>query len=213
MVFPVFSITTVFAFHQASAVMLHWINYLTITVLTIALFWLLLSDSRKSTTIAFCVVVLMVFSINIQFWTFGFALSKLITGIMAMLVMAISPSIPELHGKGGTRAGKVFRAVGFGFCILLTIFTTNITTEFLSISHDQTIPSLFILFCGFLMIGISKESFHIIIGLLTVLTGFEILYGAVEQSLLVNGLLAAVFLLIAVVGSYLMTPTIEEEEE
>jgi hypothetical protein len=49
------------------------------------------------------------------------------------------------------------------------------------------------------------------LGLLTVLSGFEILYAAVESSILITGLLAAVTLGLAVVGAYLLTaPTMEE---
>lgn len=190
----------------------NWINYLSVGVLLIGLFWLQLSDSRRSLVIAYSVVVLMVFSINIQFWTFGFALSKLITSIMAIVVMSLAPDYGELLESSGSRTGRVFRSMGLAFCLLLVIFTLNKTTAYLSLTVDQTLPALAILFCGFLMLGISREPFRIIIGLLTILVGFEILYGAIEQSLLVNGLLAAVFLLIAVVGSYLITPPEAEDE-
>lgn len=190
----------------------NWINYLSVGVLVVGLFWLQLSDSRRSLIIAYSVVVLMVFSINIQFWTFGFALSKLITSIMAIVVMSLAPDPGQQPESSGGRAGRVFRSMGLAFCLLLVIFTLNKTTAYLSLSVDQTLPALAILFCGFLMLGISREPFRIIIGLLTILVGFEILYGAIEQSLLVNGLLAAVFLLIAVVGSYLITPPEAEDE-
>jgi hypothetical protein len=50
------------------------------------------------------------------------------------------------------------------------------------------------------------------LGLLTVLSGFEILYSAVEVSALVTGLLAGVNLGLALVGAYLLlAPTLEEE--
>lgn len=191
----------------------NWINYLSVAVLLAGLFWLQLSDSRRSIIISYSVVVLMVFSINIQFWTFGFALSKLITSIMAIVVMSLAPDTGQQVELRGNRTGRVFRGLGLAFCLLLVIFTLNKTTAYLSLSVDQTLPALAILFCGFLMLGVSREPFKIIIGLLTILVGFEILYGAIEQSLLVNGLLAAVFLLIAVVGSYLILPPEAEEEQ
>jgi hypothetical protein len=50
-----------------------------------------------------------------------------------------------------------------------------------------------------------------LLGLLTVLSGFEIVYSAVETSTLVAGLLAGVTLGIAVVGAYLITALSEEE--
>lgn len=190
----------------------NWINYISGAVMVIGLFWLQLSDSRRSLVIAYSVVVLMVFSINIQFWTFGFALSKMVTAIMAIVVMALAPGPGQSSEASGGLAGRVFRAVVLAFSMLLVIFTIDTTSEYLALSIDQSLPALAILFCGFIMLGISHEPFRIIIGLLTMLVGFEILYGAIEQSLLVNGLLAAVFLLIAVVGSYLITPPEQEEE-
>lgn len=191
----------------------NWFNYISVTVLIIGLFWLQLSDSRRSIIIAYCVVVFMVFSINFQFWTFGFALSKLITAIMAIVLMALAPDPGQQLESRGNRTGRVFRGLGLAFCLLLVIFTLHKSTAYLSLSVDQTLPSLAILFCGFLMLGVSREPFKIIVGLLTILVGFEILYGAIEQSILVNGLLAAVFLLIAVVGSYLITPAQVEDDQ
>lgn len=184
----------------------NWINYLTIAILIGALFFLIIADSRRMSVIAFGVVVLLLFSINVQFWTFGFALSKLLAGLMSMLILAIPPAGTPATVSLVPGTGKVFNVVGFGFCIILVLFTINITSQFLAISRDQVIPALLILLCGFLMLGISQDPFRIIIGLLTVIIGFEVLYGAIEQSLLINGLLAAVELLIALVGSYLLTP-------
>ncbi|HNR01699.1 MAG TPA: hypothetical protein PKK59_04110 [Anaerolineaceae bacterium] len=191
----------------------NWINYLTVTLLTVALFGLILADSRRITVIAYGVVVLLLFSINIQFWSFGFALSKLLTGIMAMLILALTPTEETNVTSINPGTGRIFNIVSFGFCIILVLFTINRTSGFLAIELDQSIPALLILLCGFILLGISQESYRIIIGLLTVLIGFEVLYSAIEQSLLINGLLTAVELLIALVGSYLLTPINEGEEE
>jgi hypothetical protein len=50
-----------------------------------------------------------------------------------------------------------------------------------------------------------------VLGLLTVLSGFEILYAAVETATLVAGLLAAINLGLALVGAYLLAaPSLED---
>ena len=213
MVFPLPGFVNIFADHQTGTLMENWINYLTVIVLTVALFGLILADSRRLTVIAFSAVVLMLFSINIQFWSFGFAISKLLTGIMAMLILVLTPSQEEETKPIIPGTGRIFNAVSFGFCIILVLFTITRTTQFLAISPDQAIPALLILLCGFILLGISQDPFRIIIGLITVITGFEILYSAVEKSLLINGLLAAVELLVALVGSYLLTPASAGEEQ
>lgn len=198
---------------KASTVMENWINFPTVVLLSIGLFWLLLSDSRRSIVVAYSVVVIVVFSINIQFWTFGFALSKLITALMAMLILILSPSSRDLQEERAMRTGRIFRAAGLVFFMLMIVFTIGDSAKFLSLSIDQTLPALFILVCGFLLIGTAHEPFNVIIGLMTILVGFEIIYGSVEQSLLINGLLAAVFLVIAVVGSYLISSTESTDQQ
>ncbi|MBN2256961.1 MAG: hypothetical protein JW704_03955, partial [Anaerolineaceae bacterium] len=50
--------------------------------------------------------------------------------------------------------------------------------------------------------GISTRPFRIILGILTILTGFEIIHAAVEFSFLVIGLLAGINLALALAGVY-----------
>ena len=57
---------------------------------------------------------------------------------------------------------------------------------------------------GLLLLGSTSNIFRVVIGLLTMLTGFETLYAAVEGSVLVAGLLAVVDLGLALVGAYLI---------
>ncbi len=61
---------------------------------------------------------------------------------------------------------------------------------------------------GLLQLGISKSPLRIIIGLLTVICGFEIFYAAVENSTLVTALLAVITLGLAVTGAYILNPII-----
>jgi hypothetical protein len=64
---------------------------------------------------------------------------------------------------------------------------------------------------GLLHLGMTTRPFRVIIGLLTVLAGFEILYAAVESSVLVAGLLAAINLGLALLGSYFLSIAAPEE--
>ena len=64
-----------------------------------------------------------------------------------------------------------------------------------------------------LQIGFSMRVSRIFLGLLTLLSGFEILYAAVEQATLVEGLLVLINLGIALMCSYLLAvPTLELDE-
>lgn len=64
---------------------------------------------------------------------------------------------------------------------------------------------------GLLQLSLTSNPLRVIIGILTSLSGFEILYAAIETSTLVTGLLAVVTLGLALVGAYLLiTPTMEK---
>jgi hypothetical protein len=56
----------------------------------------------------------------------------------------------------------------------------------------------------------TTSPFYIIVGIMTVFFGFELLYASIETSILINGLLAAMNLLVALVGSYLISLKQEE---
>jgi hypothetical protein len=57
---------------------------------------------------------------------------------------------------------------------------------------------------GLLQLGLTEKPLGVTLGLLTVLSGFEILYAVVESSTLVSGLLACVHLGLALAGGYLL---------
>jgi hypothetical protein len=57
---------------------------------------------------------------------------------------------------------------------------------------------------GLLQIGLTSHPIRVIIGLLTIISGFEILYAVVEQSALVAGLLAGVTMGLALLGVYFL---------
>lgn len=189
----------------------HWLNYIAVGALSLLLFGMILADTKKQVAIAFSGVLVIVFAINIQFWTFGFALSKLVAGIMSILILVLSSGDLNMTLEE-TRTGRIFRTVILLFGIVVVLFTQQKIVNFLVISVDQSLPALFMLICGLLMLGIFHEPFRIILGLLLFLSGFEIIYGSVEKSLLINGLLAAVMLFIALVGAYLIMPPSKEKE-
>ena len=80
-------------------------------------------------------------------------------------------------------------------------------------SINQAWGGLMLVGMGLLQVGLSGRNFRIILGLLCLLSGFEILYAAVEASLLVAALLGIMTLCIALVGAYLLqAPRMERRE-
>ncbi len=75
---------------------------------------------------------------------------------------------------------------------------------------------LLLMGAGAAHLSTNSDILNVILGLLTTLTGFEILYAAVESSILVTGLLAMTNLGLGLTGSYLLTAgtvALETEEE
>jgi hypothetical protein len=66
---------------------------------------------------------------------------------------------------------------------------------------------------GLLQLGMTTQILRVILGLLTTLSGFEILYAAMEGSSLVAALLVVVNLGLGLVGAYLLTVASEEQTE
>jgi hypothetical protein len=73
-----------------------------------------------------------------------------------------------------------------------------------SISFVIQWGSFFLIGIGLLQLSLTSHPLRVVIGLLTVLSGFEILYATMESSVLVTGLLAGVNLGLALVGAYLL---------
>jgi hypothetical protein len=64
---------------------------------------------------------------------------------------------------------------------------------------------------GALQLGSSSQTGRIILGLLMILSGFEVYYAAVEGSILVAGLLSVVVLGLGLVGAYLLSAGLPED--
>jgi hypothetical protein len=81
------------------------------------------------------------------------------------------------------------------------------------VNPSQLIGGAFLIGMGLLHLGLTSQPMRVVIGLMTVLSGFEILYAVVEASTLVAGLLAVINLGLALAGAYLLvSPTMEETE-
>jgi hypothetical protein len=87
--------------------------------------------------------------------------------------------------------------------VLVATFAISLrVATWLGLSLPVALGGLLLIGLGLLHLGITSDSFQVILGLLTVLGGFEILYAAVESSALVTALLVVVNLGLAVAGAY-----------
>ena len=141
-------------------------------------------------------------------WPLGMAAVKLVTGWMAIAALAMT--LLALSQKD--QAEEQFLPQGISFRLFASGVTALIvlaaSPRIEAVTPGLGLPviagSLLPIGMGLLLLGSTSNIFRVVIGLLTMLTGFETLYAAVEGSVLVAGLLAVVDLGLALVGAYLI---------
>ena len=151
-----------------------------------------------------------------QHWPLGMAAAKLVTGWMATaaLGMTLTSMPPPREPEAGFwPQGLGFRLFMVGMILILTIAVTpRMQSSLAGIGAPVIAGTILLTGIGLLHLGTSSQIGRVIFGLLTALSGFEILYAAVEGSILVAALLAVVNLGIGLVGAYLLNADLAEEE-
>ncbi len=147
-------------------------------------------------------------------WPFSMALIKLVTGWMSGAALGLTQlgRPAATHLEKAWPSSRVFRLLAAALILLVVFSTANSLAAWLpGVSRQEAIGGLILAGTGLLQIGMSGSPFRVVIGLLTIMAGFEILYAAVETSVLVTGLLAGVTLGLALTGAYLIS--ISEPQE
>lgn len=182
-----------------------WIAVVTILLTSVGL--LVARDWRWSITLL-AIQYIAMFVLALQHWPLGMASVKVVAGWMAAAILGMTRSglsNEHLAEENIWPRGRLFRLFAAG---IVVIIVTGVTPTVDSIMADAgfavTTGSLLLVGMGLLHLGISAHILRVTIGLMTVLTGFEILYSTVEGSVLVAALLAVINLGLALVGSYLL---------
>lgn len=133
--------------------------------------------------------------------------AKLITGWMVVAALGmtrLSLSTAENEETFWPR-GQWFRVILMCIVALVSVgLTPRIESVIPGLGLQVIAGSLLLIGAGVMQLGVTSDMLRVILGLLTLLTGFEILYAAVENSILVTGLLAVTNLGLGIVGSYLL---------
>jgi len=173
---------------------------------------LLISQRWRYTLISLAVQYLAVFWLVALVWPLGLAAIKLVVGLMAgALVGSLQPPDEIVEEKNAGISGGIFRSLAASL-IWLAVF--SIAPGLLNWVPTQPVilwGGLILIGMGLLQLGMTTRPLRIIVGLLTVISGFEILYASLESSLLVAGLLAMINLGIGLTGAYLLAgPTMKD---
>lgn len=151
-------------------------------------------------------------------WPIEIAVVKLVAGWMSAAILFLAHGTrphPERYERltasiPGTFF-MVFAAILVGFSMYSLV--PSALRWFLGASPQQVLGGVWLLGLGTLQLSFSRQDVRIVIGLLTVMSGFEILYATLEASVLMTGLLALLNIGLAFVGAYLLLASSLEETQ
>lgn len=148
-------------------------------------------------------------------WPLEMAVAKMLAGWMAGVILWVAMTyVPDAwpDTEKSIKFGVIFRVL---VALILALAVTSLVIQsekwLSNISAPIRWGSFMLVGMGLLQLSLTSHTLKIIIGLLTALSGFEIIYAAIESSTLVTGLLAGVTLALALAGAYLLiAPSIEK---
>jgi hypothetical protein len=150
-----------------------------------------------------------VFILTLQHWTFGMAAVKVIAGWMCAVILGMTRSNisdeDEEERRSPLPQGRLFRLIAAGFIGLIAATAApRVDSMMADAGLTVSAGSLLLIGMGLIHLSVSDQVMRVVIGLLTVLAGFEVIHSADESSVLLAALLATVNLGLALAGSYLM---------
>lgn len=170
------------------------------------------SKDKQRSLFIFAIQYLAAFWLTLLHWPLGMASVKLVAGWMALTILgATFRNLPPQVTSAKNMRSQPFVV----FIIFLLVITAAPTIEnaIPGLGLPVIIGSLLLIGIGFLQLSFTSEIDRILFALLSLLSGFETLYAAIEGSVLVAGLLSLITLGIALTGAYLLTILNPQEEE
>ena len=193
---------------------LAWLAVILITVTSVGL---LLARDWRWLIIFLSTQYFGMLILTLQNWPLGMASVKVVAGWMSAAILGMTrsglPREDRTERSNIQPRGRLFRLFAAG---IVLVIVSSVTPRVDAIMADAgfaiTSGSLVLVGMGLLHLGVSNHILRVTISLMTILSGFEILYATVESSILVAALLAISNLGLALVGSYLLIASNVEEE-
>lgn len=183
-------------------------------ILVTTTLFLLLSQNWRWSIIALAVQYLAGFVLVLQVWPFGLAAVYLVAGWMAGAVLTASQPSPELvEDQLSGSSTFIFRLLVAVLVWILVFAGTPALVKMLPLPAPLMTGAILLIGMGLIHLGMTTRPLRVLLGLLTTLSGFELFYAAVENSVLVAGLQAVVTLGLALVGAYLLDSLTNEPGE
>jgi hypothetical protein len=166
---------------------------------------------------------LVIFALGIQYisvfllvgatWPLEMSVIKLVAGwisaaVLGMELVSIATYRKLAQDIQPAQMGMSVRLFRLLLAVLISLAVYSLVPEvgkwMINVSYSQLLGSMALMSMGILQLTLTEQPFRVTIGLLTFISGFEILYAAVETSSLVAGFLALLSLSVALIGAYLV---------
>ena len=194
---------------------LSWMAVLLVTVTSVGLLlvrdwrWLIIFLSAQY----FGMLIL-----TLLHWPLGMASVKVVAGWMSAAILGMTRSGLPREDRSEKQSilpqGRMFRLFAAGIVIVIVAAATpRVDVIMANAGFAVTTGSLLLIGMGLLHLGVTDHILRVVIGLMTVLAGFEIMYATVEGSILVAALLAGINLGLALAGSYLLIASNAQADE
>jgi len=155
---------------------------------------------------------LAIFLLFLIHWPLTMSAAKLVTGWMAAAILGVTlVNQADFLPVQSSRIFKFLLALVVAGAVVQGVLVVNDWIP--DAGFPLVLASLMLIGQGLLQLGMTVEPFRATLGLLTVLSGFELLSAPLDNSVLVTAMLAAATLGIALAGSYLLTLQLTPAEE
>jgi hypothetical protein len=191
--------------------MTHWFNIFPLLVIFVGGILFLISSRKPVVFASVGTIMLAEFLIDIQFGSFSSALVRLVAALSALFAIYLSMKEINLGLPEIPRNSAFFRITAYILFVSVSVLLGTGISDFLRIPIEITIGGLIAIFCGLLQLGISTSPSKVVIGIIIFDIGFASIYGILESSLLVNGLISVILLLLGGLGAYFVVREVTVE--
>lgn len=150
-----------------------------------------------------------------QMWPLRMALIKVVAGWAAVLILFLSARQTTSDENRHTGSGSALFRLFTGLLALLALFSLlpTVSDAIPGIAPLTLAGAMWLMLSALLQLGFTLHPLYTVVGWLTLLTGFEILYASVERSTLIALLLAGLHLALALAGAYMLSKLGQEADE
>ncbi len=154
------------------------------------------------------------FIVILQIWPVALASVKLISGWMGIALLSTS-ILNSMDQASDHRlpSEMIFRFLMTALIWIVVAAIAPSINEWLPIPYTNLYIGVSLMGSGLIFMSLTEDFFEIILGLLTILTGFDIIYSSLEGSALVTGIYAFIIILICLLSGYFSSTVLDKEEE